>query len=160
EVPLDIEKTAADWFEEQVAERPEATALIFNETCWTYDELNRLANRVAWHLQATGIGAGRLVGIMADRSVELIAGILGVWKAGGAYVPLDPDYPEERIAYMLMDSGVDVVLTQSHLEERVTQHGVSSVCMEALAEEAEEVVNPMRTNAAGDIAYVIYTSGS
>jgi hypothetical protein len=99
-------------FEAQAARTPEASALTFNEETLTYAELNRRANQLAHYLRSLGVGPEVLVGILLERSVELIVGILGVLKAGGAFVPIDPNYPQERIDYMLTDAGVSVLLTQ------------------------------------------------
>ncbi|MGP0580475.1 AMP-binding protein, partial [Paenibacillus peoriae] len=79
----------------------------------TYAELNERANRLAATLRASGIGRETIVGILAERSVDLLVAVLAVWKAGGAYVPLDPDYPAERVRFMLEDSGAKVLLTQT-----------------------------------------------
>ena len=91
--------------EAQVARTPESIALTFNEQTLTYAELNRRANQLAHYLRSLGVGPEVLVGILLERSVELIVGILGVLKAGGAFVPIDPSYPQERIDYMLADAG-------------------------------------------------------
>ena len=83
----------------------------------TYGELNERAERLAVLLREQGVGRETITGIWAERSMELLVGVLAVWKAGGAYVPLDPDYPAERIEYMLSDSEASVLLTQRHLLE-------------------------------------------
>ncbi|MEX5344449.1 AMP-binding protein, partial [Pseudomonas sp. I2] len=82
----------------------------------SYAQLNARANRLAHRLIALGVGADVLVGIAVERSVEMVVGLLAILKAGGAYVPLDPEYPEDRLRYMIEDSGVQLLLTQSHLQ--------------------------------------------
>ncbi|WP_268626173.1 non-ribosomal peptide synthetase [Paenibacillus alvei] len=105
-------------FEEQVERTPEAEAVVYENDRLTYAELNERANRLAATLRASGIGRESIVGILAERSVDLLVAVLAVWKAGGAYVPLDPDYPADRVRFMLEDSGAKVLLTQTPLRER------------------------------------------
>ena len=130
-------------FEEQAARNPQSIAVTFEGENVTYRELNELANRLAHHIRGRGVVAGELVGICAEPSVEMIAGILGILKAGGAYVPLDPAYPEERLAMLREDSGVRIVISQT---------------LPDLA--SEPVTNPVNVTKPADAAYVIYTSGS
>ncbi|WP_434753191.1 amino acid adenylation domain-containing protein [Paenibacillus amylolyticus] len=105
-------------FEEQVQYTSEETAVVYEDDRLTYTELNERANRLAATLRTNGIGRESIVGIFAERSVDLLVAVLAVWKAGGAYVPLDPDYPADRVRFMLEDSGVKVLLTQTPLRER------------------------------------------
>ncbi|MGG4499348.1 amino acid adenylation domain-containing protein, partial [Paenibacillus polymyxa] len=112
------ERTFHELFEEQAERTPEALAVVYEDSKLTYAELNAKANRLAYALRARGVKPEQVVGILADRSAELLIGVLAVWKAGGAYVPLDPDYPAERIEYMLADSGASVLLTQTRLLEQ------------------------------------------
>ncbi|BFH71003.1 hypothetical protein PsJ27TS7_50030 [Paenibacillus dendritiformis] len=105
-------------FEEQAERTPEAEAVVYENDRLTYAELNERANRLAAILRASGIGRETIVGILAERSVDLLVAVLAVWKAGGAYVPLDPDYPADRVRFMLEDSGAKVLLTQTPLRER------------------------------------------
>jgi non-ribosomal peptide synthetase component F len=100
-----------------------------------------------------------LVGICVERSLEMIVGLLGILKAGGAYVPLDPTYPKERLAFMLADAGVPVLLTQEKLVERLPEHQAQIVCLETSKENLSEE-NPVRDVTPENLAYVIYTSGS
>ncbi|MBR2564034.1 MAG: amino acid adenylation domain-containing protein, partial [Paenibacillus sp.] len=109
------EKTFHELFEQQVERTPEALAVVYEDSKLTYAELNAKANQLAYALRSHGVRPEQVVGILADRSVELLIGVLAVWKAGGAYVPLDPDYPAERIEYMLADSRASVLLTQTRL---------------------------------------------
>ncbi|MEC0249413.1 condensation domain-containing protein, partial [Paenibacillus chitinolyticus] len=104
-------------FEEQAVRTPDAAAVVYEDNQLSYRELNERANRLAAALRAGGVGRESIVGILAERSVELLVGVIAVWKAGGAYVPLDPDYPADRIRFMLEDSGATVLLTQTSLRE-------------------------------------------
>jgi len=106
------EKCFHHLFEEQVERTPEAIAITFEEQQLTYRELNRRANQLAHHLQELGVGPEVMVGICLERSIEMVIGLLGILKAGGAYVPLDPAYPVDRIAYVLEDAQVPVLLTK------------------------------------------------
>ena len=105
-------------FEQQAAATPTAPALIWEGGTLSYAELNARANRLAHHLVGLGVKADSLVGLCAERSAELIVGLLAVLKAGGAYVPLDPAYPSARLEYMLEDATPRVLLTQRSLVER------------------------------------------
>ncbi|MFP5273889.1 amino acid adenylation domain-containing protein [Coleofasciculus sp.] len=149
-------------FEAQVEQTPDAVAVIFKDEQLTYRELNAKANQLAHHLQALGVKPETLVGICVERSLEMIVGLLGILKAGGAYVPLDPTYPSERLAFMLEDSAVPVLLTQQRLVNRLPQHEAQVVCLdtqwEAIAQENSE--NAACGVNASNLAYVIYTSGS
>ncbi|HEX2222946.1 MAG TPA: condensation domain-containing protein, partial [Thermoanaerobaculia bacterium] len=98
-------------FEEQVRRAPDAPAVSFEGRTLSYAELDREANRLAWRLVESGVAPGSRVGLSAERGVELVAGILGILKAGCAYVPLDPEYPQERLEYLIEDSGVAVVVS-------------------------------------------------
>ncbi|MDP1513444.1 condensation domain-containing protein, partial [Paenibacillus ottowii] len=117
------EQTIHGLFEAQTAQTPEQPALFFEGEQLTYRELNERANRLARTLRSRGVTKDRLVGLMTERSVDMIVGIFGILKAGGAYVPIDPTYPEERIRYMLDDSGAELLLTQSHLVDKVAFDG-------------------------------------
>ena len=137
-------------------------ALIFGEQRLTYAELNRRANRLAHYLRAVGVVPEVLVGVFAERSVEMLVGLLGVLKAGGAYLPLDPQYPQERLAFMLADTAAPVLITQKHLSARLPPQGARVIFLDADREafDAENAENPTAIAAANNLAYVIYTSGS
>ena len=152
-------------FEAQAARAPEAVALVFGERTLSYGQLNERANRVAHRLIGEGVGPDTLVGLCAERSLEMVIGLMGVLKAGGAYVPIDPSYPEERVAYLLSDSGVSLVLTQGHLQERLPlTDGQRVLWLDAPESWADEPAsNPDRVALGlsdSHLAYVIYTSGS
>ena len=106
-------------FERQVERTPNHTAVVFEDVSVTYLELNRRSNLLATHLRSMGVGADTVVGVMLERSVEMLVGVLGVLKAGGAYLPLDPQYPAERLQFMLADAAVRVLLTQEQLAHNV-----------------------------------------
>nr|WP_265170567.1 AMP-binding protein [Pseudomonas solani] len=145
--------------EAQVLRNPDAPALAFGAETLSYAELNRRANRLAHALIARGVGPDSLVGIAVERSIEMVVGLLAILKAGGAYVPLDPEYPAERLTYMLDDSAVKLLLSQSHLDLPLAA-GVQRIDLDqALLGDFPET-NPGVTLDAENLAYVIYTSGS
>ncbi|MCC3590793.1 non-ribosomal peptide synthetase [Microcoleus sp. PH2017_28_MFU_U_A] len=149
-------------FEEQVERSPDAIALVFEDQQLTYKELNQRANQLAHYLGKLGVTAEIMVGICVERSLEMVVGLLGILKAGGAYVPLDPAYPPERLALMLEDAQVPVLLTQRRLVESLPKHQARVVCLdtdwEIIERQSEE--NPECSLTSENLAYVIYTSGS
>jgi len=149
-------------FEAQVASAPDAVAVRLGSQALTYDELNRRSNQLAHYLQKRGVGPETLVGLCVERSLEMIVGLLGILKAGGAYVPLDPQYPSERVALMLKDTGVPILLTRSHLVERLPAGRARVICLDAdwdtIARESDE--NPVINMTPDKLVYIIYTSGS
>ena len=149
-------------FESQVEQAPDAVAVVFEDKQLTYKELNQRANQLAHHLGNLGVGPEVLVGICVERSLEMIVGLLGILKAGGVYVPLDPAYPPERLAFMLEDSQVQVLLTQARLVESIPKHQGRIVCLDTDWEiiERQSKENPECSFTPENLAYVIYTSGS
>jgi amino acid adenylation domain-containing protein/FkbM family methyltransferase len=150
-------------FEEQVEATPKAVAILHQNERVTYAELNRRANQLAHYLRELGVGPEVLVGILMERSVEMVVAVLGVLKAGGAYVPLDPQHPLERLSWMLEDTGLAVLLTQERLGDRVPSHWGHTLYLDSEWESVAE--HPDTNPASGDsaidnLAYVIYTSGS
>ncbi len=158
--PLD--KCIHQLFEEQVERTPDNVAVVFEDQQLTYRELNARANQLAHYLQKLGGGPDVFVGICVERSLEMIVGLLGILKAGGGYVPLEPAYPQERLDFMLGESEAQVLLTQSSLAARFTQHDVPVVYLDSdwqkIAEFEEE--NPENTTTAKNLIYTIFTSGS
>ncbi|WP_139487922.1 non-ribosomal peptide synthase/polyketide synthase [Brevibacillus dissolubilis] len=153
------DKTIHQRFEEQAEKTPGHVAVVFENQELTYLELNKRANQLARTLREQGVGPDQLVGIMSERSPEMIVGIFAVLKAGGAYVPIDPNYPEERIRYMLEDSGAPVLLVQKHLQNRATYTGTQIILDDQTfyqedGSNLEHVADPHH------LAYVIYTSGT
>ena len=148
--------------EQQAGRTPEAVALVFGGRTLTYRELNGRANQLAHHLRALGVGADSLVGVCVERSFEMVIGLLGTLKAGGAYVPLDPEYPKDRLAFMIEDANVPVLLTQEHLVAGLPTHGARVVCLDADRDQiAREITdNPCCITGPDQLAYMIYTSGS
>ncbi|HSE16460.1 MAG TPA: amino acid adenylation domain-containing protein, partial [Pyrinomonadaceae bacterium] len=150
------------FFEAQVEKMPEAVALISDEESVTYVELNRRANKLACYLRKRGVGPEAMVGLFMARSVEMVVALLGILKAGGAYVPLDPKYPKQRLEFMLEDTGVQLLLTQEQMLEKLPATLLEIICLdtewEQMAHESED--NPHVPVTADNLAYVTYTSGS
>jgi amino acid adenylation domain-containing protein len=149
-------------FEAQASRTPEAVALAFAGAELSYGELNGQANRLAHYLRSLGVGPEVLVGLCAERSAEMVVGLLAVLKAGGAYVPLDPGYPPDRLAWMLDDARTPVLLTQAHLLDRLPAHSARVVCLDRDWPEIDREPDTNLTDGAtpDNLAYVIYTSGS
>ncbi len=148
--------------EAQVERTPEAIAVISKNQQLTYRELNAQANQLAYYLKKYGVGPEVLVGICTESSLEMVIGLLGILKAGGAYVPLDPAYPKERLAFMLEDAQVSVLLTQQQRVAQFPSHEAQVICLDSdwpiIAQESQ--TNPTSGVMANHLAYVIYTSGS
>jgi amino acid adenylation domain-containing protein len=150
-------------FEEQVKSTPEAVALIFEDESLTYRELNARANRLAHYLREIGVGPDVLAGVLLERSMEMVVSLLGILKAGGAYLPLDPSYPAERLAFMITDSQVPVLLTlRKYKESLPAQTAARVICLDDSADAlaTRDQVNPNVAVNGENLAYVIYTSGS
>jgi amino acid adenylation domain-containing protein len=149
-------------FEEQVERSPDAVAVVFEEEQLTYRELNTRANQLAHYLRSLGVGPEVLVGICVERSFNMIIGLLGVLKADGAYVPIDPAYPTERIAYILSDSRLPILLTQQKLVAFLPEHQARIVYLDSDWEEiaTKHELPPISDVTPENLAYVIYTSGS
>ncbi|MBE9228059.1 amino acid adenylation domain-containing protein, partial [Phormidium sp. LEGE 05292] len=175
-------------FEKQVQSTPEAIAIVSEQKFLTYKELNQKADRLAQILRQMGVQADSLVGLCVDRSADMVIGILGILKAGGAYVPLDPNYPNDRLHFMLTDTQVSILLTQSWLVESLPELSAQIICLDQPSvnvelsqisvdyslffeprrrEEREEntkkikaVTNQLTPLTPDNVAYVIYTSGS
>ncbi|MFH0901105.1 MAG: amino acid adenylation domain-containing protein, partial [Pseudomonadota bacterium] len=159
------ERCIHELFEEQAARTPDAVAVEHEREQLTYAELDERANRLACYLRKLGVGPEAVVGICVERSLEMVVGILGVLKASGAYLPMDPRYPEERLAFMMDDAGISVLLTQAKLEPVLPASSRRQVRRVAIdrdwPEIAQEPPGSPRSEAVPDnLAYVIYTSGS
>lgn len=156
------QKSLHELIEAQVERTPEAMAVVHEEERLSYREMNARANQLARHLRKLGVGAEVLVGICMERSVRMIVALLGILKAGGAYVPLDPAYPEERLAFMIKDSGLKVLITEDRLYAKLSGQVEKVVRIDkdwpVVSQESQENLSPQ----AGpeNLAYVIYTSGS
>jgi non-ribosomal peptide synthetase component F len=149
-------------FEQQVERTPNALAVVCGDKQLTYQQLNQRANQLAHYLQTLGVKAETLVGLCVGRSLEMIVGMLAILKAGGAYVPLDPDYPPERLAYMLADAQIPVLLTQEKLTFQFPTNDAQVVCLDrdwpSISTASSD--NLASTATPENLAYVIYTSGS
>lgn len=160
EYPQD--KTIHQLFEEQVEKTPDTIAVVYEQQQLTYLELNERSNQLAGYLRAQGVGPETIVAIACERSLEMIIGIMGILKAGGAYVPMDPAYPRERLEYILKDTKVSVVLTQSWVREKLPEMGRQVIELDYIDEfvEGYPVGNLEALSGPHNLAYVIYTSGS
>ena len=166
-------------FETQVANNPQAVALFFEEQQLNYDELNNRANQLAHHLIEQGVGPDVRVGLCVERSLDMVVSMLGILKAGGCYVPLDPQYPKKRLAFIIENSGIDLIVTQSavqsslELTQLLKQQSKDKSAMrairclvldtlldETLKDETLKESNPVVPVHSLNLAYVIYTSGS
>ncbi len=157
-----LNKCIHQLFESQVEQTPDNVAVNFESKQLTYQELNQRANKIAHYLQTLNVGPEVMVGICLERSLDLVTGLLGILKAGGSYLPLDPAYPQERLAYMIEDSQIPVLLTQQHLLEGLPECKADVVCLdtdwETITKQSEE--NPKTGVTAENLAYTLYTSGS
>ncbi|AVH62573.1 non-ribosomal peptide synthetase [Nostoc sp. 'Peltigera membranacea cyanobiont' N6] len=151
-----------DLFAAQAEQTPDAIAVVFGEQKLTYQELNAQANQLAHYLQKLGVKPGVLVGICVERSVSMVVGLLAILKAGAAYVPLDIEYPQERLAFIIEDTQISVLLTTQKLTDVIPQHQARVVYFDtdadAIALESQQT--PKTKVKADNLAYVIYTSGS
>ncbi|HKV12832.1 MAG TPA: amino acid adenylation domain-containing protein, partial [Thermoanaerobaculia bacterium] len=161
---LPLDATIHRLFEEQAARTPEATAAASGDARLTYAGLDARANRLARRLRSLGVGPETIVGLFLEPSLEMVVGVLGILKAGGAYLPLDSIYPAERIAFMLADSGVDLVLTQESLAGGLPADGPRALKLDTgwaeIETESPEPLSAAAGATADHLAYVIYTSGS
>lgn len=146
-------------FEAQVQADPTAIAIVAEATL-TYEELNQRADQLAQILQQMGVQPDDLIGLCVDRSLNLGIGILGILKAGAAYVPLDPNYPPDRLRFMLTDTQVSIVLTQSGLIEKLPRSQAQIICLDQLDFSSNVTPQVRKTVTPDHLAYVIYTSGS
>ncbi len=162
EVEYPRTRSLHQFIEEQAEKTPDAPALVFESKQLTYRELNARANQLAHYLRKQGVGPEVLVGICAERSLEMVIGLLGIVKAGGAYVPLDPDHPRDRLAAVIEDAAPPVLLTQEHLADVLPEHNAPLICLDRdwslMSGEPTENLECITTGK--DQAYAIFTSGS
>lgn len=158
-IPAADTTTITALFEEQAARTPDHTALVFNDEILTYREFNAKANALAWKLREEGIGKGDVVAILMDHRPEMITGIFGILKSGAAYLPIDPAYPDERIAYIISESGAKKVFTVSGLKDKLPAKELFTDLCDP-ASYSPKTDNPPILNDAKDLIYIIYTSGS
>lgn len=149
-------------FEMQAEHSPESIAIRVDEQCLSYRHVNEQANRVAYYLHQQGVVADTVVGLFIDRSATMVIAMLGILKAGGAYLPLDPDYPSDRTASILAESGVSLVVSCSHLTENLPHQNINVICLDREQDKIgrQRHTNPNFPITVDHLAYVIYTSGS
>ncbi|HMR66038.1 MAG TPA: amino acid adenylation domain-containing protein [Anaerolineae bacterium] len=162
EFVITTETCIQDFIEARVQRSPRTLALSCEEEKLTYQALNQRANQLAHYLRSRGVSADMVVGVCTTRSMEMVVGILGILKAGGAYLPLDPAYPQERLAFILEDAQVSLVVSQSEVLEALPQHAAEVICLDRDWAKVANCPgeNPPKIASAKDLAYVIYTSGS
>ncbi|MFC0514086.1 amino acid adenylation domain-containing protein [Mucilaginibacter angelicae] len=156
------DKSVLDIFEQQVAQTRDAVAVTFEDETITYGQLNDKANSLAKYLQVQGVKTETIIPVCTERSIEMIIGILGVMKAGGVYVPFDPEYPQDRIDYMLKDTGAGLVVSSSNCSNKFAKTSIQVVELDKHWAEVEKYDDTeLNTSVnAGQLAYIIYTSGS
>ncbi len=149
-------------FEAQVERSPSAIALRFCTQNLTYQELNQRANQLAHYLQSLGVGPEVVVGICLERSLEMVIGLLGILKAGGAYIPLDSKFPPDRLACILEDAHIDLLLTQESLLAALPQHQTKTICLDTTWQiiESQSLENLTNVAIPENLMYILFTSGS
>jgi amino acid adenylation domain-containing protein len=160
--PYPEDRCAHHLFERRVELTPEAVAVVSDQGCLSYGELNRRGNRLAHHLRGRGVRPESVIGVCLERSLEIAVGLLGALKAGGACLPLDPMYPPERLRFMLEDSSARLIVTQEDLKDLFVDSPSALVSVDGsrdeIARESEENIDGVAS--VENLAYVIYTSGS
>ena len=157
----DPEKPIIKYFEEQVEKTPNNIAIVFENKVLTYRELNQRANSLGAYLRENGVANDTIVGIMQERSAEVLIAILAVLKAGGAYIPIDPSYPDDRIEYMLEDSNAEFLLTDEKQIQRIkTDKKVINIKLNNKEIYGKNEENFENISEPEDLSYLIYTSGS
>jgi amino acid adenylation domain-containing protein len=149
-------------FEEQAERTPEAVAVVYEDTQVTYRELNERANQLAHHLQTCGVAPEVSVGVLMERSIEMVVALLGVLKAGGAYVPLNPEYPKQRLSFIIKDANLPLVLSQTWLMEKLPRRQAQIISLDAAQTtlDSQSRANLKTPVEAEHPAYILYTSGS
>ncbi len=161
EHPLPAQRTVHGQFRERVSSAEARPALRDGSVALSYRELDQRSNSLARYLVGLGVEPGTLVGLVAERSVEAIVGMMGILKAGGAYVPLDPGFPQDRLAFMIEDSGVEILLSSRARLADLPEHGARIVHLDADGRAFREDDAPLELRGGPeDLAYVMYTSGS
>jgi amino acid adenylation domain-containing protein len=164
-------QSVVDLFEQQVVKTPDKIALVFAKQSLSYLQLNQQANQLAHYLTTLKNQQGvrlfshnPLIAVAVERCPDMVIALLAIFKVGGAYLPIDPNYPQQRIRYMLEDSKVNLLVTQSHLTSRLSVHQLKQVCISVNLDELKLLsyssANLVKQSQAHDLAYVIYTSGS
>ncbi len=153
-----LEYTIHQLFEEQVSITPDEVAVIFEDKRLTYLELSQKVNQLARVLRNKGVDSDQIVGIMVEKSLKMVIGIMGILKAGGAYLPLDPMYPKERISYILKDSDIQIFLTQFQFCDQMEWDGEIVDLEDERIYQGQPLIKNI--NHPNDLAYILYTSGS
>jgi len=157
-----LQRTITEIFEEQADRDPEAVALVSEGGELTYQELNQRSNQLGHYLQSLGAGPGHRVGICMERSLDMVVGLLGILKAGAAYVPLDWNYPQERLGFMVQDAGIEILLVEEKLAQKMVPCEARLVVFEnerhRIAKQPQ--ASPVSRATSDHPAYIIYTSGS
>ncbi|HTI08338.1 MAG TPA: amino acid adenylation domain-containing protein, partial [Puia sp.] len=160
-VDYPVDGTILDLFESQVERTPDAIALIFEQQQLTYGQLNEQANQLGHYLRHLGVREETLVPVCMERGLKMIIGMLGILKAGGAYVPIDPEYPEDRILYMIEDTGGQIFLSSQACRDKLPQRVGQHIILTDHPRIAEQPVTaPANSLRPENLAYVMYTSGS
>ena len=171
QILFDFNRTAIEYpqaqsiqqlFEDQSARTPHRTAISFAEKQFTYEDVNTKANQLAHRLRELGVEPEHRVGLYMERCPEMLIGVLGILKAGGCYVPLDPASPRERLAFIIEEGSLSILVTQSTLSAHITNERLRTVCLDSDDEELERAptTNPPSITSPQHLAYIIYTSGS
>ncbi|ETR67057.1 MAG: hypothetical protein OMM_12009 [Candidatus Magnetoglobus multicellularis str. Araruama] len=159
--PLNDQRCIHQMIDQQAQEHPHETAVVYENTCINFQELKDLTDNIAWKLQHMGVQAQSCVGLFTERSLEMIVGIESILKAGGAYVPIDIHASSNRIAHMINDAGLKLVLTMSRLIPLLSEHNVLTVCLDHIDLKTNDpccIPRPM--SIPNHLAYIMYTSGS
>ena len=171
QILVDFNRTAVDYpqpqniqqlFEDQAIHTPQRVAISFAGKQFTYENVNAKANQLAHHLRELGVRSEQPVGLYMERCSEMLIGVLGILKAGGCYVPLDPASPPERLAFIIEEASLSILITQSTLATHITHDQVRTVCLDSRNEKLERapITNPASITTPQHLAYIIYTSGS
>src|SRR5436853_4063143 len=157
-----LEMCVIELSEQQAQRQSHALAVVQGEACLSYGQLDRRANQLAHYLRQLGVGPDVLVGLCLERSLEMVVGLLGILEAGGAYVPLDPAYPPARLAFMLQDAQVAVLLTQEPSVSLLPAHQLPLLALDGdWTAISQQPTDPLPSGTSADhLAYVMYTSGS
>ncbi|HEY0737521.1 MAG TPA: amino acid adenylation domain-containing protein [Herpetosiphonaceae bacterium] len=160
EAEYPAERCVHELFEIQAEQRPDTIAVVAGKDELSYGQLNARANQLAHELLACGVGPDVPVGVCVERSLDLVIALLGILKAGGGYVPLDPSYPEERLQFMVGDSRISVLVTQSSLRDKLVVPTVICLDSDHALLDGQPITNPRSGAVADNLCYITYTSGS
>ena len=161
ELNYPIESTLDQEFSRQAEKTPDRIAVVFENSSFSYAEVESRSNQIARYLQSQDVGAGDLVGICVNRSAEMLVYLYGILKSGAGYVPLDPGYPSDRLQYMCDHSGLKLIVTEGELASRVAEFNKPQIAIDEVTEiDRLSKDAPESSASPSDVCYVIYTSGS